>query len=326
MTERSESRPPHIAGNDAARRTSLVKIHLATLCFGCAGLFGKLLDVNPAIITAGRTLFGSLALWLACRLSRSSLRIRGWGDLSLLCAAGAVLAIHWYSFFAAIQTATVAIGLLAFASFPMFVALLEPMVFGERLTRFDVLAAAVVVVGLVLLAGSFDVADQRAQGVGWGIISGFTFAVYSLLSRGNIRTYPQLTVTAYQQAFALLFALPVAVSLATCSKSIMTTRQVWLLAILGIVFTAAPHALFVGSLKFVRARSASIIVSLEPVYGVVLAALLLGEIPSLITAAGGLLVLAAASGRRCAYPHAWRMSNPRSKTAAEQMITAFRAL
>ena len=294
MTELSESRPPHIAGNVAARRTSLVQIHLATLCFGCAGLFGKLLDVNPAIITAGRTLFGSLALWVACRLSRSSLRIRTWGDLSLLCAAGAVLAMHWCSFFAAIQTATVAIGLLAFASFPMFVAFLEPMVFGERLTRFDVLAAAAVVVGLVLLAGSFDVADQRAQGVGWGIVSGFTFAVYSLLSRGNIRTYPQLTVTAYQQAFALLFSLPVALSLAMCSRSIMTTRQVWLLVILGIGVHRRAACAVCRKFEIRSRRSASIIVSLEPVYGVVLAALLLGEIPSLTTAAGGLLVLAAA--------------------------------
>src|SRR5690242_19696976 len=103
MTELSESPPPHIAGNDVARRASLAKIHLATLCFGCAGLFGKLLDLNPAIITAGRTLFGSLALWVACRLSRTRLRIGTWGDVSLLCAAGAVLALHWCSFFAAIQ-------------------------------------------------------------------------------------------------------------------------------------------------------------------------------------------------------------------------------
>jgi drug/metabolite transporter (DMT)-like permease len=290
MTELPESRPPPISQRAAPQRLGLVQIHIATLFFGGAGLFGKLLDVNPAAITAGRTLFGSLALLAACWFTRTHLPIRSGRDLALFVAAGAVLALHWCTFFAAVQTATVAIGLLAFASFPMFVTLLEPIVFGERLTRSDVLSAVTVVAGLLLLAGSFDVSDKVTQGVGWGILSGLTFAVYSLLSRGNIRAYPQLTVTLYQQAFACWFAAPLAIS----SNSVMTARTIWLLAILGTVFTAAPHALFVGGLKFIRARSASIIVSLEPVYGVVLAALVLGEIPTLRTLGGGVLVLGAA--------------------------------
>ena len=191
------------------------------------------------------------------------------------CWPPAILGVHWYSFFAAIQVSSVATGLLAFASFPMFVTFLEPLFFEERITRFD-LGAARRCCRPAAARPSFDLGSDATRGVGWGILSGFTFAIFSLLSRGNVRKYPQLTVTAYQQAFALLVILPVAVA----SHPTLTLRTIGLLAILGFVFTATAHTLFIGSLKFIRAQTASIIGGLEPLYAIAFAALLLGEIPS----------------------------------------------
>jgi drug/metabolite transporter (DMT)-like permease len=277
-------------GGWSNNRLALAQMHLAALLFGCAGIFGRLLDANPAVITAGRTLFGSLTLFAVGWFTSAGWRIRSPRDGLLLLAAGAVLAVHWYSFFAAVQVSSVATGLLAFASFPMFVTLLEPLFFEERIARFDMGAAVVVVAGLLLLAPSLDFASSSTRGVCWGILSGFTFAVFSLVSRSNVRKYPRLMVTAYQQAFALLVVMPFAVS----SYSALTLRALGLLAILGVVFTAAAHALFIGSLKSIRAQTASIIAGLEPLYAIVFAALLLGEIPSQRTMWGGLLVLSSA--------------------------------
>jgi drug/metabolite transporter (DMT)-like permease len=284
---------PPVAGlpNPADRRLGLLQIHVATLLFGGAGLFGKLLDVGPAVITAGRTFFGSFALLVACWFTGTNLQIRTRRDLAMLLAAGAVLGIHWYSFFAAIQVSSIAIALLAFASLPMFVTFLEPIFFGHRLAFFDLVAAAAVIAGLLLLVPSNDLGSNLTQGVCWGVFSGFMFSVFSLLSRANVRKYPQLMVTAYQQAFALCIVLPVAAT----SVSSITLRTVWLLAVLGFVFTAAAHALFIGSLKYIRAQTASIIVGLEPVYAILFAALVLREIPAERTMIGGLLILAAAA-------------------------------
>ena len=65
-------------------------------------------------------------------------------------------------------------------------------------------------------------------------------------------------------------------------------------AVLGVVFTAGAHTLFIEGLRSVRAQTAAVISSLEPVYGIVLAALFLGEVPAVRTLAGGLVILAAA--------------------------------
>jgi drug/metabolite transporter (DMT)-like permease len=68
------------------------------------------------------------------------------------------------------------------------------------------------------------------------------------------------------------------------------------LAVLGIVCTALAQVLFLGSLKLLRAQTASIIICLEPVYGIAFAWPLLGEVPEARTLLGGSLILAAAVG------------------------------
>ena len=67
-----------------------------------------------------------------------------------------------------------------------------------------------------------------------------------------------------------------------------------MLLLLGVVFTALAHTLFIRSMRTIKAQQASIIISLEPVYGIVLAALLLSEIPTVRMLIGGGLILGAA--------------------------------
>ena len=73
------------------------------------------------------------------------------------------------------------------------------------------------------------------------------------------------------------------------------TESDWLLLLLvGIVFTATPHALFASSLQYLSATTAGLISCLQPLYGSVLAVFLLHERPDLLTLIGGLLVISAA--------------------------------
>lgn len=282
------------AGNQGQLRLSLLQLHTAVVLAGGAGLFAKWVAASPAVITCGRTLFGSLALAVTAVLMKSSLRLRSGKDLLMLALSGAILAVHWGSFFLSIQISTVAIGLLAFSTFPLFVTFLEPMVFGERLHRYDVITALVVVAGLVLVTPNWDLGNQLTQGLLWGVLSAFTFAVLSLLSRSYVRVYPTLTVAFYQQAFAALCALPLALR----GQSVPSGRDLLLLIVLGVVFTALAQGLAVASLRYLRAQTVGVAYGLEPVYGVLLAWLLLNEQPAARTLCGGFLICCAVICRR----------------------------
>ncbi len=222
-------------------------------------------------------------------LMKSSLRLRSRKDLLTLALSGAILAVHWFSFFVSIQVSTVAIGLLAFSTFPLFVTFLEPLVFGERLHRYDVVTAVVVVAGLVLVTPNWDIGNRLTQGVVWGVLSAFTYAVLSLLSRSYVRVYPTLTVAFYQQAFAALCTLPFALRW----QGVPTGRDILLLIVLGVVFTGFAQGLAVASLRHLRAQTVGVAFGLEPVYGILLAWLLLHEQPAARTLCGGLLICCA---------------------------------
>jgi drug/metabolite transporter (DMT)-like permease len=270
-------------------RLGLIQVHIVAALVGLTGLFGKLLAVPAIVIVAGRTVFGSLALLAAIRMTGTNARVRSRNDLALLALCGAILALHWYSFFRAIQVSTVAVGVLGFSSFPAFVTLLEPLAFRERLRLRDIATALLVAAGLAIVTPSPTLANHVTLGLAWSVFSGFLYAVLSLLSRSLVRTYPAMTVTFVQQATAAVASVPFALA----SAAALSLRTLLLLAALGVIFTALAQGLLVASLRHIRAQTASVVVSLEPVYGILFAFLFLGEIPSARTLLGGLLIVAA---------------------------------
>jgi drug/metabolite transporter (DMT)-like permease len=267
----------------------LAQIHFAVLLAGCAGLFAKLLTVSAAQLTAGRTVFGSLALLLFAWVARKSLRLATLKDAAALALSGVILALHWFSFFHSIQVSTVAIGLLSFSTFPLFTTFLEPLVFGERIRRDDIMTALVVTLGLVLVTPSLDFSNHLTQGVLWGILSALAYAVLALLSRQYTARYPSACVSFYQQAMAAICIVPFALQ----AQNPISASDWLYLIVLGVVFTALGQGLVIASLKHLNAQTTSVVFGLEPVYGIALAWLLIGETPALRTALGGVLICGA---------------------------------
>jgi drug/metabolite transporter (DMT)-like permease len=289
MTQQETNAAPSAASH---HRRALLHIHFATVLFGLTGLFPKLIDASPALITAGRTLFAASAILFACSYFHVNLRLRSWRDFWHLALSALLLLLHWLAFFYSVQISTVAISLLGFASFPLFVTLLEPIWFKERLGWVDLAAAALVAVGLALIPPELDLGNETAQGLAWAVLSGFLYALFALLTRAGVGRYSQGTVSFYQQAICFVLAAPLAVG----DLQRLTLKNIALLAVLGIVCTALAQVLFLGSLKSLRAQTASIIICLEPVYGIAFAWPLLGEVPEARTLLGGSLILAAAVG------------------------------
>jgi drug/metabolite transporter (DMT)-like permease len=267
----------------------LLSIHMSVMLFGVAGLFGKLINLPPAMLVFGRTLFASIALLLVLMVLKTGMRIKSKKDLLGFVFMGAILAVHWVAFFHSVQISTVAIALLTYSSFPIFVTFLEPFIYNERLRARDVLIALVVFGGLVLVVPEFDLSNNLTLGVIWGTFSGFTFAVLSILNRKYVADYSALVVTLYQDAVACLILLPFVGHTALS----LTPGEWGGLILLGVVFTALAHALFIRGMMAVKAQLASIIASLEPVYGILIALVVLSEVPSTREILGGVVIIGA---------------------------------
>jgi drug/metabolite transporter (DMT)-like permease len=270
------------------RGGALLALHGAVLLFGFAGLFGKWLDWPPLFIVLGRTLVAAAAL-AALRTWRSEPR---WSFDVRLAAAGGLLALHWVAFFAAIQVASVAIGLLGFASFPLFVLVLERVLLGRRWGQREAATAGLVLAGLLLLVPEFAWADRTVQGLAWGLASGLSFALLAVLNRGFAAARPATEIAFWQNLCAAAALVPAA--LAAGAAPPFGARDIGLVLALGVLCTAVAHTLFITSLVRVTAHTASVVAALEPVYGIALAFVLLGEAPEPRTLAGGALIVGAA--------------------------------
>jgi drug/metabolite transporter (DMT)-like permease len=211
--------------------------------------------------------------------------------VGLFILQGALLAVHWYFFFLSIQLSSVAVGLVTFSTFPLFVTFMEPLVFREPLDRRDILTALVVFFGICLVIPEPDLSNQVTLGGFYGILSGLTFAILALVNRRNVRLSDPVAVAFYQNLFAALcLVIPV---ILIRPKAMVAASDLPALVFLGVVCTALSHTLFISSLKKIRAQTASVITGLEPVYGIILAFFLLKEIPTFSTLIGGGIIIGA---------------------------------
>lgn len=268
---------------------NLVEIHVATALFGLAGLFGKWLSLPPTLIVFGRVVFASLILALILLAKKQGGRPVSRRSCCWLFFLGGILALHWVTFFRSIQLSSVAVGLLAYASFPVFTIFFEPLATGDKFDGLNLIPAAICLAGIFFIVPRFSQSDATFQGVSWGLVSGMTFAVLTVANRRLIRKYSSLTIAFYEDLAAAVFLSP----FVFFSPRRIAAKDVLLLAALGVACTAGAHTLFISGMRRVKAQAASIISSLEPVYGIALALVLLGERPSLRALCGGAVILMA---------------------------------
>jgi len=315
------------------RIAALIALHVAVALFGFAALFGKWLTLSPAAIVLGRTVVAAATLTLVLALQRAATLSAALGPVPVpprgrlnteagagvpapgrtdelnpperaetpttaranhagLALNGLLLAVHWVTFFAAVQVATVAIALLGFASFPVFVLALESVERRRVPNGAEGGAVLVVTMGVALLVPELRWSNVIVQGLAWGIASGLTFALLAVRNRRAVERHGAVALALWQNLCAAACLLPWV--LLQGGAAVLSPRDVLLVLILGVVCTALAHTLFIASMRRVSAHAASVVTVLEPVYGIALAAALLGERPDLRTLAGAALILVAA--------------------------------
>ncbi|MEM6938067.1 MAG: DMT family transporter, partial [Pseudomonadota bacterium] len=234
-------------------RVALLELHLAVLLFGLAGVLGKAIAAGALIIVFGRSAVAALTLGLGLvlglknrRESSALPRTRRLG----LGASGVLLAVHWLAFFHAINISSVAVGVVGYATAPLFVVMLEPLLSGTRLRPADSLIALAVLVGLYLVASPDD-ATQRLAAIGWAVFSGFTFALLTLLNRHLVQGVSFLYVAFCQQAGAAVCLLPIVL---LAGDALPGTQDLLLIGVLGLACSALAQTLFVKSLEHLKAQ------------------------------------------------------------------------
>jgi drug/metabolite transporter (DMT)-like permease len=280
------------------KQQSLLYLHSAVLLFGGTALFSKLIGLSALDITVYRTAVAAIFLFIVLSLQKQKITLAGTKDYGVAVLLGIVVGFHWVTYFAGMQMAGVTIGIIAFFTYPVITVFLEPLLtrilsknkVSSKPKRKDILIAFIVMLGIYLLIPEISLGNQVTLGIATGTLSALFFALRNILHKNYFCHYSGPHTMLYQTLVAfLMLCLFVEV------PPMDVTNNDWLLILLvGVIFTAMPHALFASSLRHLSATTAGLISCLQPLYGSVLAFLLLSERVNMWTVIGGTLVISAA--------------------------------
>lgn len=231
-------------------RKSLISLHIAVMLFGLSAVLGQFVTAPAVIVAGGRVICSSLLLFLLSIAGRASLKLKSRKDYGIAVFAGIILAVHWTTFFQAIQSSSVAIGTITFSTFPLFLTFLEPLLFREKLKVASVLSAAVLLLGVFITIPEFSLENQITIGILWGMVSSLSYAVLSLANRYLSHSYAARTVCLYEQGTAAVVLLPAIFFV----KTSWTTQNILGITAIGFICTAFAHSLYVAAQRKVKPR------------------------------------------------------------------------
>lgn len=277
---------------------NLLAIHVSIILFGLTGPMGKLIDLTPLWIVGGRTVIASSALLLYILYKRYSLSLGSKRDMIAVGLLGFLLALHWISFFQAVQVSTIGVAVLASNTAPLFTSILEPLVARERIRLADVGLASIAVLGVMIVMESFSFASSMLSGLGLGLFTAVSFSVLSIANRSLLTRYVSPVIMFYELTVAAIFVMP----FMAVNPSVVEPKSLVYLLILGVILTAFAHTVYTASMRYLKARLANLYSSLVPVYAVIFASYFLHESLTLPVVFGGLIILS--SSTYATYLHA----------------------
>ncbi|MCG6167746.1 DMT family transporter [Leptospira sp. FAT2] len=252
-------------------------------------LFAKLIDESVWMITFGRTVFASAGLYLFLKWRDKPLFFPSAIENKAALGGGILLAIHWVLFFASARLASPAIAVLTLFTHPVITVFIEPLYYPVKPKGRDVLLALLVLLGVGILIPELKSGNDLHWGIIAGLISALSFSFRNLLTKKFLSHHGSAQVMCLQ-SFAAVFVLAPVCYFETIPTSL---RSLGLIFLLGSFFTAFAHTLYVKSMFQLKLKTAGILSSIQPVYSILLAWLLLGDIPGYREMIGGALILVA---------------------------------
>ena len=287
----------------------LAQMHLIVFIWGFTGLLGGLISVDALTLVWIRVGLALLVLLAYGGATRQLHGVASWSDRAWLAAGGWIIAGHWVTFFHAIKIANISVALACLSTGAFFAALLEPLVFKRRFSPTEGLLGAGVVVGVAIL---FSAEVDFAWGIGVALVSALLSASFSVLNGKLVQRISPMTITLHEMAHAL-GALTLAVAVRGNLWESLCAPQGWDWVWLVLLATVCTAYAFIQSVKVMQHLSpftVMLTINLEPVYGIALAVLVLGENEQLSGGfyVGALWLFAIVLG------HSW-IKRPRKRTS-----------
>ena len=279
------------------KNRSMTQLISSLLIFGSVGLFVYNSTLPAAQLAWMRAVIGCCVLGAALLCLRQRVQ---WDllrqKLPLLFCSGAAIGINWIFLFQSYQYTSMANTTISYYCAPVFVVLLSPLVFKEKLTGAKLACIACCALGVAMVAGAFGgtaaIGSNNALGVAYGVIAAVFYAGVMVLNK-FLKGLSGLQSTLMQLFFAALVLLPYVLLTQHTPLTQISRSTLVSVLILGAVHTGIAYLLYFSALPMLSAQTAAVLSYIDPVTAILLSALVLRQPMSPVQIGGACLILGA---------------------------------
>jgi drug/metabolite transporter (DMT)-like permease len=271
-------------------RRGLWYVAVAVFFFSTSPIFIRWAKpLSSYVITCGRLATGAIFIYLLAALQGQRPRWRrdDWGLFTLF---GLITSLHFLCYIASLSFTTIAHSLALTYTSPIFVTLFTRLFLKEPIAHRKYAGVAITVAGMAMLA-RFEpqITSQMMIGDALALGSAVAFGLYSVAGRSQRERYPLFTYASGVYGVAALWMLPLA--LVTYAPPPNLTGPVLSILALGVLPLGLGHTLYNAALRRTHPTYVNLIATQEVTGGVILGALLLGEVPSVQSLVGAAVML-----------------------------------
>lgn len=253
-----------------------LQLQLLVLVFAFTAILGRLISLPAPVLVLWRTALSAVIMLAWLLFSKRAPLSLAQADRLRAFGIGVILGLHWITFFGSIQLSNISICLAGMASTSFFTALTEPWFEKRRPKTSEVLLGLLIIPGLCLIAGG---AWNHLMGLGCALVSAFLASLFPVLNRRlSLQGIAPQTLTLYEMigacATCLLFVLA---SGSSVSGHLPTVGDWFWLVLLAGVCTVWAFTFHIRLLKVFSAFTTNLAINFEPIYGILLAALIFQE-------------------------------------------------
>lgn len=266
-----------------------IELLFGILIMSTSGVLAKIIHLPAPVTIWLRCLLAAVPFWIALRIIGSRLVILPPNRLPVL-MSGVLMGAHWVTYFYALAYSSVAIAMLSLFVYPLFILILEPVFLKTNMEPRHIPLAMLAFVGVYFLVPEFSISNKQTVGLIFGLCSALIYAFRNIIVKRHIGNIPGETLMFYQVLTMCVFLSPV-IFLFEVNLVMDVSDNFFGLIMLALLTTVLGHSLFVRSFGYFSATTVSLVSNITPLFGILLAWVFIGEIPTGNVILGGGLIL-----------------------------------
>ncbi|AJR04598.1 DMT family transporter [Siansivirga zeaxanthinifaciens] len=248
-------------------------LHLLVFIAGFTAILGELIIISAIPLVWFRMVFASSLMLIYIKFAKVKLSIRP-KELVRLAIAGIIIALHWITFFGAIDESNISITLTMFSTGAFFASFIEPIFYKRRILWYEILFGVIVIIGVYVISrGEL----KYINGIILGITSAFLSSLFAVLNGTFIKKHQATVIAFYEFLSGVLF---VSIFLLFSDKGFsraffnISLPDLGYLLILASICTTYAYIASIHVMRFLSPYTVVLTYNLEPVYGIIMAILL----------------------------------------------------